>query len=301
MKILEMRAIALSLLLSALLAPPIFGDAFAQAEEKKRVIWRITDWPPFYILGGPLKGQGLYDLMIAEYKKKLPDFEHRHMQLTTMRALQQMKTRQEGMAVCHVSMLLSSLTGFAHASELGSVLLPHAIIATREAAPKILALSERGDGFVSVEKLFHSPDIRGAHTSFGTHAALEKYQYVDNPFPNVTMTAENYAGLARLFLNGRVEYVIQYEPFVQTLVESGADRNDIVVIPISETRENPYIKVYAGCTRNSIGGEVINKINQVLAEKPDVLQQARLQWYGAATRARLKKIYEDVAPELNDY
>ena len=44
--------------------------------EKPNVIWRITNWEPYYILNGPLAGQGVYDKMIAEFQKALPGFSH---------------------------------------------------------------------------------------------------------------------------------------------------------------------------------------------------------------------------------
>ncbi len=59
----------------ALLALCAVGALPAYAE-KPRLIWTIRDMPPFNILEGPLKGQGIADRMLAMLMADLPQYEH---------------------------------------------------------------------------------------------------------------------------------------------------------------------------------------------------------------------------------
>ena len=265
--------------------------------EKPNVIWRITNWEPYYILNGPLAGQGVYDKMIAEFQKALPGFSHTRVVMTTQRALQQMKDGRKDVAVCHVSMLQSSITGFAYVSHINSILLPHVIFAWSNVAPKIRSKFGDEEGYVSIEQLMLSGEFRGAHSSLGTHEVLSKYQYVPDPLPNVSITAEDYGMLGRLFVNRRVDYIVQYEPFRDTLIQAGAAEDGFEVIKIKETK-GLYVPVYAGCTRNAVGMQVIAAINRVLERNPKVLRDARMQGLTDAQKEALVHIFEKEAPQL---
>ena len=281
-------------LLSGVLFPVMVG-----AENgRPQVVWRVTDWPPFYIREGPQEGRGLYDQMIAEYQAALPQFEHLSLEMNTLRALQQMRDRDSNRAVCHASMLRGPLVGFAHISDLNSILLPHVIIARKSAEAEIRSLAEEGSEFVSVEKLFLHQPLKGAYSAYGTHSVLEKFRYQE--FAHVTMTAENYQNMGQLLANGRVDYVVQYAPFLTyTIKPESVD--EFVTIPIEESKDAPYVKVYVGCTHNTIGKDVIDGINKVLAGKPKLLQKARVEWYPPEEQHKLKTLYEELAPNLNDY
>lgn len=276
----------------------LFAPAQAFAESTKgHVIWRITDWPPFYVLHGPLVGQGLWDKMIAEFQKSLPQVEHSKIVMTTQRALQQMKDGQMGIAVCHVSMLEQSITGYAYVSKVNSILLPHVIFATPEVAARIVAKHGDAEGFVSIEQVVQSQEFRGALANFGTHDVLLKYYYATPQMPHLTQTAEDYTTLARLLVNGRVDYIVQYEPFRITLMEYGMAPENIGIIKIRETKGR-FVPVFAGCTRNELGQMVIDEINKVLDRNPETLRSARLQWLSEEHKQELVEIYNRVAPEL---
>ncbi len=283
-------------LIVSLLACWLFALSCAVTADdaRGRVIWRVTDWPPFYLAHGPYRGEGMYDRMIALYQAALPEFTHEELSMTTMRALQQMKNRQHGVAVCHVSMLRSSLSGFAHASELAAILLPHVVIATKQAYPEIMRLAGDESGAVSIEALFLQQSIRGAHSSFGTHKVLEKFAYAETPPPSVTITAENYRNLADLLSNRRVDYIVQYRPFYDAFLADANKDHSEVIIPIAETQDRPYIPTYAGCTKNDIGRAVITGINRVLAENSEALWDTRLRWYPPQDRQTLLSLYKQL-------
>ena len=48
----------------------------AQAEPKPRLVWTLRDMPPFTILEGPLKGQGIADRMLALLQADMPQYQH---------------------------------------------------------------------------------------------------------------------------------------------------------------------------------------------------------------------------------
>ncbi len=266
----------------------------AFAGEKPKVIWRVTEWPPFYFSTGPDKGEGLYDQMIKRYQLGMPEYEHVHVDMTTPRAMMQMKheTDDVNTAVCHASMLFSSLIGVAHISNTSSILLPHKILARKEKADQILDLSEDGGKSVSIEKLVLDKRFKGGLASYGTHHVLIKYQNHHDEMTNITLVSEDYANLVRLLLNKRVDYIVQYSPTVQYFGSSEGGVQDVALIDIAETLKQPYIKVYVGCTKHDLGRKVISKVNEVLVKDQQILDEIRIKWYTPAEQERLKELYQ---------
>ena len=273
----------------------------AHSQSRPKIIWRTIDWPPFYIRYGPHENEGLFDKMIAAYQAALPQFDHVSLEMSTMRAVELIKDRSPNRAVCHASATLNTISEIAHISKVNSIHLHQVIFARKEAAARILSVSKNSDGYVSIEKLMHEENLRGAITAFGAHPALEKFQYLDKPFPNITLAADEYQTLALLLLNGRVDYIVQYLPYESTLLSQGGTQLDFVVIPIEETRNEPYIEGYVGCTKNAVGKTVIAAVNRVLASKPKSFQEARIQCYPQRYRAELITAYKKFEPELNNF
>ncbi len=56
---------------------------------KETIIWRVTDWPPFYILEGAQKGTGIYDELISMIARNLPEYNHQRVPMNTARARKQ--------------------------------------------------------------------------------------------------------------------------------------------------------------------------------------------------------------------
>ncbi len=269
--------------------------SFALAAEKPKVIWRTTEWPPFYFGQGPGKGEGIYDQMIKRYQLGMPEYEHIEVDMTTPRALMQMKHQADDVntAVCHASMLFSSLIGVAHISNANSILLPHKILARKEKADEILALSEDGGKSVSIEKLVLDKRFKGGIASYGTHHVLIKYQNHHDEMTNITLVSEDYANLVRLLFNKRVDYIVQYSPIIRYFgLRDGLAAPDIALIDIAETRQKPYIKVYVGCTKHDLGRKVISKVNEVLVKDQQRLDDIRLKWFAPAEQETLKTLYQ---------
>lgn len=59
-----------------LLALTSFTSLAVHAESKPRLIWMIRDLPPFHILDGPLKNQGIADNTLRLLQAKLPQYQH---------------------------------------------------------------------------------------------------------------------------------------------------------------------------------------------------------------------------------
>jgi len=55
------------------------------AQGKEEVVWRVLDWPPFYILEGQDQDNGLFDNMIQLIIEKMPEYDHKKIVMTTPR------------------------------------------------------------------------------------------------------------------------------------------------------------------------------------------------------------------------
>ena len=64
-----MNSIVFKIVFLILITIPSF-----HALTKEQLIWRVIDWPPFYILHGEDKGQGIYDQLISSMINYLPEY-----------------------------------------------------------------------------------------------------------------------------------------------------------------------------------------------------------------------------------
>jgi len=251
---------------------------------KETVIWRVTDWPPFYILEGPDKGKGIYDEIISMISLHIPEYEHVTMRMNTVRVRAQWNL---GEKVCHPSVIVGE--SFNTQSVVNSILLPHRIIAHRD-KEGVLRKDE-----VSLDQLLGDTQHRGGFTP-------ERYTPLLNDIVKQHKGGKhlyfnpNYDRLIEMILLKRLDYIVEYPPIITyTAKQMGLD-NPTKSLGIQETKDMSYILVAVGCTKNAWGRAMINKIDQVLKKEslnPDFLEP-RLRWYDEPSRNILRKLYQDV-------
>jgi len=251
---------------------------------KETVTWRVTDWPPFYILEGPDKGKGIYDEIISMMSQHIPEYDHVTMRMNTSRVRAQWRL---GDNVCHPSVLVGETINTQ--SLVNSILLPHRVIAHREQA-SLLSKDE-----VIVDQLLADTRFRGGVTPGRYTSTLnnivERHKELRHLYKH-----PNYERLIKMLFSKGLDYIIEYPPIITyTAKQMGLD-NPTKSIGIQETKEEPYILVAVGCTKNAWGKAMIDKIDQVLKQEsqhPDFLE-SRLKWYDEASRKILRKLYQDL-------
>ena len=264
-------------------------------EKQETVIWRTTDWPPAYILSGPNKGQGLYDELIALFETYMPEYQHRKIEMNTIRFLQQMRTPEKHTTICHTSMIEREAKDITHMSIPNSLLLAHKVIIRTDKIDELKNIT--GDPTtMSLKKLIHYKKLRGGIASFGTHTFLKPYEKRRNEFPNLVYIPEAYKQLMHMLFQGRIDYIIQYAPIVTYFEETLKFKGTTTAINITETKNTPYIKVHTACSKNDLGERVITKINALLkdAKQAPKITNIRLRWYEKHDQIQLKQYYKNL-------
>ncbi|MEW6990113.1 TIGR02285 family protein [Colwelliaceae bacterium 6441] len=253
---------------------------------KELLTWRVIDWPPFYILSGKDKGQGIYDQLISKMIKALPEFEHRTMVMNTQRVLKELN---KGAHVCHPSALENTQ---ALLSKANSFLLPHRLIFDSRDTQKIA-----GDQTsISLINLLSDESIT---VGIATERYTSELNQILSQFKGKAHLSHqnNYNGLVRMFFKKRVDALIEYPPVITYAKQIFDAKMNNTSLAITELSKTNYLPVHFACPNNDWGKNVINKINQILIEevKEDDYLAFRLKWYDKESQRLLSKYY------LEDY
>lgn len=269
-----MYRLILVLLLGMLVAvPPVHA--------KETVLWRVTDWPPFYILDGPNKGKGLYDQLIAMMAKKMPEYEHKRLVASTDRVRQEWLM---GNNICHPSVIPGE---YSVHSVMNSILPSHRLIVHESKAHMFKGRT------ISLGSLLADKSLRGGITPSRYSGAIN--EIVDKHVLSGHLTEkQKYKNMVKMVLENRVDYIIEYPVIVDYMARTMGLPNTTRSYRISETESAPFIFVVTGCTPNEWGRKMIERINTILKEEaknPQFLSQ-RLHWFDKTDRTDLEEVYE---------
>ena len=249
---------------------------------KDTVSWRVTDWPPFYILNGENKGTGLYDKMIAMLSAGMPEYRHKKIQMNTLRWTHEM---EKGTKICHPSVLPNTK---AILSVTNSILLPHRLIVHHES----MAI-KKIEQPVSLKKLLGNNKYRGGVTLRYT---AELNDIVEKHLLNKhLLNSPNYKNLISLVLQGKLDYIIEYDPIISYSAKQQRIENSTINLEIFETRNRPFVMAHVACPNTDWGKVIISKVNKILISESKKLNllDFRIHWYDKNTQELLKNYYKD--------
>ena len=250
---------------------------------KETVLWRVTDWPPFYILEGEDKGKGLYDKMIALLAAGMPEYNHETRQMNTARWLHEI---EEGTQVCHPSVLPDTL---ATLSVVNSILLPHRVIFKKNAVEESKLRSP-----ISLDELLANDSYQGGVSAKRYTDRLNKI-VERHLFKSHIYESPNYKKIIALVLHGRIDYIIEYAPIIYYSAKNSGIESSTTSLEIFETRDTPYLLVHVGCPKTEWGEMMIKKINKILiseSQKPNHINYL-MNWYDENSQSLLKKYYKE--------
>lgn len=269
----------------------ISGVALAdnKASEKmpeSTIVWRVVDWPPFYILDGSQKNTGLYDSIVEFLIINMPEYQHVKRPMNTSRALYEIK---QGKNVCHPSVLPDTQ---AHLSHVNSFLLPHRVVFNNHSLHDIKKHVDH-NGRISLRSLFGS-DLHGGvapgRYSDTINQLIGEYMEV----ANFSVTPK-YDSLVKMLVNRRVDYIIEYDPVVAYFEKVRVIKEPVHSYGITEMGKETFLPVHIGCPNNDWGRKVIADVNRVLSVEfstPDFLGK-RLRWYNDESLNKLRAIYQE--------
>ena len=244
----------------------------AQSDERFTIHWAINPSPPFHIVDGPLKGQGICDVLIDELKLYMPEVDHTVSQLPHSRIRMHSEQKEDLCFPCMIKRESSSVWVY---SNITVVHPPLGIIGDR----KRLAPFADEQARISLAKLAADKGLR-----FGRPAArayppvLQEIvdEYSENPlFFKLSGQTATVRILEQIVMD-RLDYTLEY-PTILRYYRLSQPSRDLQYFPTTELGNNP-VPGAIGCTKSEWGERAITLINKgldkVLVEEDYVSQQA---------------------------
>ena len=255
-------------------------------QARETIIWANLHFPPWMILQGSSKGQGVWDLLLRELVARLPEYDHKFVEMNNVR-YEQLAT--EGQNVCKVYYFKTpERERILYFSSPSTVFLSNHVVMRRDKA-KLLG----NPTSISLDKLlqdsrFDGSFIEGRAYGKEIDQSLRRFRGQAHLHANVASNQSMFEFLSF----GRTDYILEF-PAVRAFFEQDlAARPDLINIAIDGAA--PYNITYVTCVRNPWGQQVIARVNDVLAHyipTPDY-RAATLRWYQPVEQGQLSKFFD---------
>lgn len=244
-------------------------SASAENNEPETIQWRVIDWPPVYILDGPLKGKGTGDELITLISKHLSEYSHERVIMSNARFDAQI---QKGHKILNVTglpapHLINSIPT--------SIILPPHIIIRKDRIdeanpPKCFSL----DDILSESGLIGG--ITKGRYGPGLNAVVNPHQH--HPWIH---QSPNYIDHIRMLYAGRIDYTIEYPSIVRYFEMTHEKMQVTTAVPICElSKSRPYVTGHVLCPKTDWGEKMVERINRIIKEerKTKTYRSMLLRW-----------------------
>ncbi|WP_414830296.1 hypothetical protein [Alteromonas sp. H39] len=247
-------------------------SSLAQTDERFTIHWAINPSPPFHVVDGPLKGQGICDVLIDELKQYMPEVNHTVVQLPHSRIRMHSEQKQNLCFPCMIKRESSPVWVY---SNITVVHPPLGIIGNRKRLAPFVDEKAR----ISLAKLAADPQLRfGRPAARAYPPALQRVvdEYADNPFFFKLSGQTATVRILEQIVMNRLDYTLEYPTILRYYRLSQPSRG-LQYFPTTELGNNP-VPGAIGCTKNAWGARAVSLINSalddVLIDEDYVNQQA---------------------------
>lgn len=273
-----MKAVCLAMVMALLFTAPVNA-------EKEELRWAAVHWPPWMILEGPDKGQGIIDGLMAQMSAQLPQYQHIQEPINWGRYW------LEASKGTHICNMMSQKT-----PEREKL----AYFSTPSGVYRHIALIIRTDDLddwgnpeaISLASVMQNPKIKGIVESARSYGPLIDRVLKQQQNSNLESRALPPGSIIEMLQLGRIDYTIEFPAVVKYLDSKNDSNVGLVSIPIQEMPK--YGVSYMACPRNEWGKKVIEYLNQLLAEQrkdPELFNKLLSQHYSPAEIEELKRFY----------
>ena len=275
-------------LLPALLLQP--------ASAKERLFWLVRDLPPFTILEGPEKGQGVIDQLLPLLIRQMPEYDHSIVRVNRARGIQMLQDLNS--FTCDPTLLWTPERAEYVRFSVPSLGVLSGGLVLRKDSEALVAPYLDGQEVDLHGLLSKAPLKLGvvAERSYGTQIDAILRQLPDTAFSR-HYGNDATANLLQMQQLGRLRMVLGYWPEVRYLVEQqGGALADYRFHPVKGV--NRYQFLHVGCSNSELGREAIAHIDQLLpALRRDVLPGLYARWLDPALQESYleesKRFFED--------
>jgi uncharacterized protein (TIGR02285 family) len=253
------------------------------ASAKERIFWLVRDLPPFTVLDGPEKGQGVIDQLLPLLIRQMPEYDHSIVRVTRARGIQMLQDPKS--FTCDPMLLWT-----AERAEYARFSIP-----VMGALSSGLVLRKENQALIAPYLKDQEVDLNGllSETSLklGIVAGRSYGTQIDSILSQLPDTAlsrhygnDATANLLQMQQLGRLRLVLGYWPEARYLIQQqGGSPADYEFHPVQGAA--PYQFSHVACTDNALGRAAVTRINQLLPDlRRDVLPASYARWLDPALR-----------------
>lgn len=267
----------------ALLGAALLGAASTCAAAPDQLItWTVRDMAPFNIMEGPLKGQGIADVMLGLLQERLPQYRHLNSRVNRARA-NQMLARDT--LTCDPGVLWSKeREQFMHFSIPTLGVVTNGVVIRQELEAQIQPYLH--DGKIDLAGFLTDPRFRlGVLVERSYGPLIDATLHATPPERLQVHHGNNALGsLLQMQQHGRISALLGYWPEVRYLAETdGVDVSNLRFYPVQGMPS--YLLAYVGCSKTPEGKKAIEAINEVIRDlRGEELIGLYARWLDGPTR-----------------
>lgn len=258
------------------------------AQAKETITWATLHFPPWMILNGDSKGTGVWDALQAELVAKLPEYDHRMVEMKNVRYEELAKQQEK---VCKVYYFKTpereSIFYYSHPSV---VFLSNQVLMRSE---KAKALGNPSS--ISLEQLVADSRFDGTFIDGRSYGKpIDEIILKNQGKAHLHSRVMDNQSLFEFLRLGRTDYILEF-PAVRSFFELDLDIHpEVVNITIQEAI--PYNVTYVTCVRNDWGKRIIGRVNQILKYYVPTRTHrvVTLRWYQPEDQRRLSKYFDEI-------
>lgn len=274
-----------------MIANLVTSQLFAAGTEPEKILsWRVSDFPPKYILSGKYQGQGNGQAFIDMMTRKLPEYSHTREFMPLNRFINKIK---HGKNYCYPSFVKKKgREAFIYYS-IPALISPGFQVAIRR---EDWQSKFNGSDEVSLASLLQNRNLKlGVFSNRSYTPALDVHiNRIENADQIVRRTTlDTVEGLLKMLALDRIDYTLINSPTLQwhlTLMNI----DDIIGLPVTESAA--HLIRHVACTKNAWGKQVIEDINRVLRAERNSEEYRRVldSWVGPKDLGSLRTFYQKV-------
>lgn len=270
-------------LLACLLSPYPRAEA-----QKPRLDWAATDFPPFMILEGPAKGQGVWDELSRIVQADLPEFEHVDVEMPNSRFMEELR---DGKNLCKIYFFKTpEREKHLHYSLPAVVFLTNQVVMRRETYEAM-----RKPDRIDLNELLPDQRFRGGFIINRSYAPdMDPAIAANRDAPHLTFMVADNTAYFKMMAEGRLDYILDFPVAVAYWSKViGFDPDRFVSVPI--VSGTACTITYVVCTENAWGAQLIDRINAILRREIPTKQYQDMvtRWYDPQARAQLETYYRE--------
>jgi uncharacterized protein (TIGR02285 family) len=270
----------------------ICSSSWLCAAEKQTVTWYQKDFPPYIILEGPMKGNGIDDQIMKYMIKRLPEYEHTFEEANYSRISSDFMNQKSGVTTPIFKtperekyMLYSGIASY--------LVLPNGLIINRSDKERFLPFIFN-DGTLDIEALCRSGRFVIGIASGRSYAGI-----LDEMIRKYKDTAVFYERDGAYYLNiltmlqaKRMDAVFGFPVEIKYF----GFEEKLEVLRVSKMV--PYIPVYFGVPKNEWGQRLLDGLNAILKSKGTLTEFAGYYEYWLDEKSKIyyrqliKKYYD---------